>query len=45
MMNHNMELNKKARGDIFLKKNKPAERMAKTFTSIIITLISLREMK
>lgn len=35
-----MELIKKAKGDIFLKKNKPAESMAKRFTNIIITFIS-----
>lgn len=44
-MNHRTELIKKAKGDIFLKKNNPAERMANTFTSIISILISLRVMK
>ena len=45
MINHKTELIKKAKGDIFLKKNSAADRIAKTFTIIIITLISLRVIK
>jgi hypothetical protein len=43
--NHMMELVKKASGEIFLKKNMAAVSKAKTFTRIIITLISFRLMK
>ncbi len=43
--NHKIELIKKAKGDIFLKKNSPAESIANTFTSIIITFISRRVIK
>ena len=45
MINHNRELIKKAKGDIFLKKNSAADKMAKTFTITIITLISFLLMK
>jgi hypothetical protein len=43
--NHKTELIKKANGDIFLKKNKPADKMAKTLTNIIMILISRRVIK
>ena len=43
--NHNTELIKKAKGDTFLKKNKPADSMANTFTRMIMTLISRRDIK
>ena len=45
IINHKKALIKKARGDIFFKKNRAADAMANTFTSIIINLISLRVMK
>jgi hypothetical protein len=44
-INHNSEPTKKANGDIFLKKKSAAEVMAKIFTSIIISRISLRVIK
>jgi hypothetical protein len=44
-MNHKAELNKKARGDIFLKKKSAADKMANTFTSTIMILISFRLIK
>ncbi len=44
-MNHSAELNRKASGDITLKKNNVADKIAYTFTKIIITLISRRLMK
>ena len=39
-LSYNTELIKKATGDISFRKNNAAEMIAKTFTSIIITLIS-----
>jgi hypothetical protein len=44
-INHNTELIKKALGDTRLKKNNPADTIAKTFTSIIIIFISRRVIK
>ncbi len=44
-VNHNRDPTKKARGDTFLKKKSAAEVIAKIFTSIIISRISLRVIK
>lgn len=44
-VNQRTELTKKARGDIFLKKKSPADKIAKTFTSMIIVFISFRVIK
>jgi hypothetical protein len=43
--NHSTALIRNAKGEIFLKKNNAADTMANTFTSIIITFISLRVIK
>ena len=45
IINHKKALIKKAKGDIFLKKNNAADTMENTFTRIIISFISLRVMK
>ena len=44
-VNHKTELTKNASGDIFLKKKRAADKMAKTFTSMIMIFISLRVIK
>jgi hypothetical protein len=44
-INHRAELNRKASGDITFKKNNAADKIAYTFTNIIIILISRRLIK
>ncbi len=44
-MNHKNELPKNSYADTFLKKYKPAATMAKTFTNIIMILISFLVIK
>ena len=43
--NHNIELSKKAIGEIFLKKKNAAETMANKLTKTTINFISLRVIK